>query len=48
MFESMGVGTGVDLRKITSVVEELESILGRQLPGRMSRVLKAQNPCNEI
>ncbi|HOG15718.1 MAG TPA: hydroxymethylglutaryl-CoA lyase [Syntrophales bacterium] len=47
MFEAMGIPTGVDLRGVSKVVEELESILGRQLPGRMSRVLKAQYPCNE-
>ena len=48
MFESMGIRTGVDLQKLGGVIDELESLLGRQLPGRMSRVLKAQNPCNEI
>lgn len=48
MFESMGIRTGVDLQKLSGVIDELESLLGRQLPGRMSRVLKAQIPCNEI
>ena len=46
MFESMGVATGIDLRGMTRVVDELELLLGRQLPGRMTRVLKAQLPCN--
>jgi hydroxymethylglutaryl-CoA lyase len=46
MFESMGVATGIDLKGMTRVVDELELLLGRQLPGRMTRVLKAQLPCN--
>jgi len=41
MFESIGLDTGIDLQKLGNVVEELETILGRQLPGRMTRVLKA-------
>jgi hydroxymethylglutaryl-CoA lyase len=41
MFASMGVDTGIDILGICKVVEELESILGRQLPRRMARVLKA-------
>jgi hydroxymethylglutaryl-CoA lyase len=45
MFESMGIETGVDLRGICNVVDELELLLGRSLPGRMTRVLKAQYPC---
>ena len=46
MFESMGIETGVDLGGMTRVVDELELLLGRPLPGRMTRVLKAQLPCN--
>jgi hydroxymethylglutaryl-CoA lyase len=42
MFEAMGVETGIDLAKMSKVVEELESLLGRQLPGRMTRVLRAK------
>jgi hydroxymethylglutaryl-CoA lyase len=41
MFEAIGLDTGIDLQKMGKVVEELEAILGRQLPGRMTRVLKA-------
>ncbi|MGB9700990.1 MAG: hydroxymethylglutaryl-CoA lyase [Thermodesulfobacteriota bacterium] len=41
MFAAMGVETGLDLQKIVEVVEELEKILGRTLPGKMARVLKA-------
>lgn len=41
MFEAIGLDTGIDLQKMGNVVEELEAILGRQLPGRMTRVLKA-------
>jgi hydroxymethylglutaryl-CoA lyase len=46
MFESMGIATGIDLKGMTRVVDELELLLGRPLPGRMTRVLKAQLPCN--
>ena len=46
MFESMGVATGIDLKGMTRVVDELELLLGRPLPGRMTRVFKAQLPCN--
>ena len=42
MFEAMGVETGIDLAKMSKVVEELESLLGRPLPGRMTRVLRAK------
>ena len=41
MFEAIDLDTGIDLQKMGKVVEELEAILGRQLPGRMTRVLKA-------
>jgi hydroxymethylglutaryl-CoA lyase len=46
MFESMGIVTDIDLKALTRVVDELELLLGRHLPGRMTRVLKAQLPCN--
>jgi hydroxymethylglutaryl-CoA lyase len=42
MFEAMGVETGIDLAKMSKVVEELESLLGRPLPGRMTRVLRVK------
>ena len=42
MFEAMGVETGIDLAKMSKVVEELESLLGRPLPGRMTRVVRAK------
>ncbi len=41
MFAAMGVKTGIDLPKIMEVVEELERILTRPLPGKMARVWKA-------
>lgn len=41
MWASMGVETGIDLQKIVEVVERLEKILGRPLPGKMARVLRA-------
>jgi len=40
MFHSMGVKTGIDLEKCCAVVEYLENLLGRPLPGHMNRVLK--------
>jgi hydroxymethylglutaryl-CoA lyase len=42
MFGAMGVETGVDLGKLSKGVEELEFLLGRSLPGRMTRVLRAE------
>lgn len=42
MFAAMGVETGIDLQKMVAVVEELEKILGRPLPGRITRVLRAK------
>lgn len=45
MFEAMGIDTGVDLAGLTRLVDELEALLGRPLPGRMTRVLKAQPLC---
>ena len=41
MFARLGVDTGVDLPGLCALVEELEGLLGRDLPGRMSRVLRA-------
>lgn len=41
MFATMGVETGIDLQNLIKVVEELERILERLLPGKMARVLKA-------
>ncbi len=41
MFAAMGVETGIDLPKLMEVVEELERILARPLPGKMARVWKA-------
>lgn len=41
MFASMGIETGIDLQKMAEVVEELTKILGRPLPGKMARVLRA-------
>ena len=42
LFESMGIDTGIDLKKIVEAVSFLESALSRSLPGRMSRVLRFQ------
>jgi hydroxymethylglutaryl-CoA lyase len=38
LFESMGVGTGVDLKSTTELVLDLEKKLGRRLPGRLAHV----------
>jgi hydroxymethylglutaryl-CoA lyase len=46
MFESMGIGTGVDLKGLIRAVDFLESTLERSLPGRMKRVLSSQQNCN--
>lgn len=45
LFESMGIDTGIDLKKIVEAVSFLESSLNRSLPGRMSRVLRFQQAC---
>ncbi len=42
LFESMGVDTGINLERICKAVDYYEKLLGRRLPGRMSRVLKVQ------
>ena len=42
MFSSMGVETGIDLKKICATVGTLENILGRKLPGHMKTVLDAE------
>lgn len=46
LFESMGIPTGIDLVKLCEVVAYLETLLGRQLPGRMKRVLDFQQRCS--
>lgn len=47
MFESMGVKTGIRLDKLCSVVDDLQDLFGRRLPGRMCTVLKAAGDCHE-
>ena len=46
MFEAMGVDTGIKLKALVEAVAYLEKTLNRGLPGRMSRVLSFQQPCN--
>lgn len=41
-FESMGVPTGIDLQAVCEVTACYEKLLGRSLPGHMSRVLKQE------
>jgi len=47
MFEEIGAKTGIDLKKLCATVDFLESLLERQLPGRMNRVLKAAQSRDE-
>ncbi len=42
LFERIGVATGIDLPALCRVVERYEELLGRRLPGRMTRVLNAR------
>lgn len=42
LFESMGIGTGIDLPILCEAVAFLETVLARKLPGRMKRVLEFQ------
>jgi len=42
MFDSIGVKTGIDLKKICATVGTLETLLERKLPGRMKTVLAAE------
>jgi hydroxymethylglutaryl-CoA lyase len=46
LFQQIGVETGVDLKALCKVVDAYEALLGRPLPGRMNRVLKAQGDCH--
>jgi hydroxymethylglutaryl-CoA lyase len=43
-FHGMGVETGIDLVRLCRVVAYLETLLGRQLPGRMNRALHPRPP----
>lgn len=45
MFRAIGAEPGVDPAKLCRAVEFLEKILGRDLPGRMSRVIKSLEGC---
>lgn len=46
MFESMGIGTGIDIGALIEAVSFLENALQRPLPGRMKRVLSFQQSCD--
>ena len=41
LFEQMGEKTGIDLNRLVKVVRHYEELLGRELPGKMSKVLSA-------
>lgn len=45
LFERIGVDTGVNLAGLCQVVAQLENLLGRELPGKMCRVLRGLNCC---
>ena len=42
LFQGMGIDTGIDLTLFCQVVDHFETLLARQLPGRMNRVLYGQ------
>lgn len=42
LFAGMGVDTGINLPLLCRVVDHFEGLLGRQLPGRINRVLQGQ------
>ena len=42
LFEQIGVGTGIDLKALCKVVDRYEELLGRNLPGRMNRVITSR------
>lgn len=46
LFHGMGVDTGIDLTRICRVVHHFETLLARQLPGRMNRVLPKRPVCH--
>ena len=42
LFDQSGVHTGIDIETLCKVVDRYEELLGRPLPGRMNRVIKAE------
>ncbi|MEJ2155030.1 MAG: hydroxymethylglutaryl-CoA lyase [Desulfobacteraceae bacterium] len=48
MFEASGISTGIDMDALCETVTYLESLLERSLPGRMKRVLDAQQDCDMV
>ncbi len=42
MLEAMGVRTGIDYRRVAELALELEAFLGKELPGRQTRLLARQ------
>ncbi len=48
LFERMGEETGIDLHRLVKVTQRYEELLGRELPGKMTRVLHSAGerpPC---
>ncbi len=47
LFEQVGTETGLDIKKLCRVVETLESLVERALPGRMTSVIRATEGCSQ-
>lgn len=45
LFESMGIATGISLDRLLEAVTFLETVLRRQLPGKMKRVMDHRQAC---
>ena len=45
LFNQINVDTGIELKALCNVVDTYEVLLGRRLPGKMSRVIKSQGSC---
>jgi len=45
LFESMGIATGISLDRLLEAVTFLETVLHRQLPGKMKRVMDHRQAC---
>ena len=45
LFNQIDVDTGIGLEALCNAVDNYEELLGRRLPGRMSRVIKSQGSC---
>ena len=46
LFTGAGIETGIDLAGMCAVSDRYSQVLNRELPGRMSRVLKTNRECS--